>query len=84
LFNQFKGSKEGFITESNRCKIQPIAMFDSKKHWSVDRWWTNNEKIELGITEEENEVTKEEFIEFLKEKQKELSELMEKTVNVLQ
>ena len=76
LFNQFKGSKDGFSTESKRCKIQPIEMFDAKKHWAVDRWWTREEKVKLGIEDEENEITKEEFLDLLKEKQIEINNLI--------
>ena len=53
LFNQFKGSKNTFITSSPRCKIQSINKFVSNQHWSVDRWWNVDEKIELGIEKEE-------------------------------
>jgi type I restriction-modification system DNA methylase subunit len=63
LFNQFKGAKESFKTESKRCKIQPIERFDPDSHWSVDRWWTREEKVELGIMEEEQVMTLEEFLE---------------------
>ena len=83
LFNQFKGSKGGFSTESKRCKIQPIEMFDAKKHWAVDRWWSREEKVELGIEQDENEITKEEFIELLKEKQKEINAMIADTEDLL-
>jgi len=53
LFNQFKGAKTAFKTTSLRCKIQPIDKFNPDEHWSVDRWWTKDEKIELRIEEEE-------------------------------
>jgi type I restriction enzyme M protein len=52
LFNQFKGEKKSFGTESKRCKIQPIDMFNPNNHWSIDRSWTKDEKIDLGIWEE--------------------------------
>ena len=48
LYNQFKGAKFSFHTESKRCKIQPIEKFDTTKttsHWSVDRWWSKEENI---------------------------------------
>jgi type I restriction enzyme M protein len=83
LFNQFKGSKDGFVTESKRCKIQPIEMFDAEKHWAVDRWWTREEKVQLGIEDEENEITKEEFLSLLKEKQTEINNLIADTEDLL-
>jgi type I restriction enzyme M protein len=68
LYNQFKGAKSSFHTESKRCKIQPIKKFDTKKatsHWSVDRWWSTEEKVALGIEEEEPAVGLDEFREML-------------------
>ena len=83
LFNQFKGAKDGFTTESKRCKIQPIEMFDAEKHWAVDRWWTREEKVQLGIEDEESEITKEEFLSLLKEKQTEINTLIADTEDLL-
>ena len=55
--------KNSFKTESKRCKIQAIEKFDPDNHWSIDRWWTREEKIELGIMKEELVMTLEEFLE---------------------
>lgn len=63
LFNQFKGDKTNFKTDSLRCKIQPIDKFDPDSHWSVDRWWSKEEKIELGTEEEDTIMTLDEFRE---------------------
>jgi type I restriction-modification system DNA methylase subunit len=63
LFNQFKGAKKSFRTDNKRCKIQPISLFDPDAYWSVDRWWTRDEKITLGIEEPEVVVTLDEFKE---------------------
>lgn len=52
LFNMFKGAKTKFKTSDKRCKVVPIDDFYNGSHWSVDRWWTREEKIELGIEEE--------------------------------
>ncbi len=54
LYGFFKGNKEGFgkINHDSRCKVLPIKIFETATHWSVDRWWTKEEKIALGIEEE--------------------------------
>lgn len=65
LFNQFKGSKSGFKSDSKRCKIQPIEKFGVDENWSVDRWWSKTEKIELDIEEEASEISKDEFLGLL-------------------
>lgn len=49
LFNMFKGAKAKFKTSDRRCKIVDINEFVDAAHWCVDRWWTHEEKIELGI-----------------------------------
>ena len=75
LFNQFKGAKKDFKTESKRCKIQPLEKFDSGEHWSVDRWWSKEEKIELGIEEEESVISLEEFEEKIEDSRNKIEEL---------
>jgi type I restriction enzyme M protein len=67
LFNQFKGAKNSFTSDSPRCKIQPIDEFDPDKHWSVDRWWSKEEKVELGIEEEDTVMSLDEFKEKFKD-----------------
>lgn len=67
LFNFFKGNKTGFgtINTDKRCKIQPINIFAPDTHWSVDRWWSKEEQIELGIVEEDKIFTIEDFTELI-------------------
>jgi type I restriction-modification system DNA methylase subunit len=61
LFNMFKGAREYFTTDDKRCKIVSIDEFYNGVHWSVERWWTHEERIELGIEEEAESVTPEEM-----------------------
>src|SRR5258708_29049887 len=67
LFNQFKNDKSHFITSDPRCKIQPINKFVPDQHWSVDRWWTPQERIDLGIINEEEKITLDAFSDFIGE-----------------
>lgn len=69
LYNSFKGSKQYFVENNNdkRCKIQPIESFDPNKHWLVDKWWSKEEKVELGILESENSIKYSEFPALLDE-----------------
>lgn len=62
LFNMFKGSKAKFKTDDKRCKIVDINNFYSGAHWSVDRWWTREEKINLGIEDNIETVSLEDYI----------------------
>ena len=75
LFNQFKGAKTSFKTDSLRCKIQSIAKFDPDEHWSVDRWWSKDEKIELGTEEEDIIMSLPEFEERVRDTSLKIEEL---------
>ena len=65
LFNMFKGAKSKFKTTNLRCKIVSIDDFYNGNHWSVDRWWTKEEKINLGIKDEETAITIDSFASML-------------------
>lgn len=62
LFNMFKGAKTKFRTDDKRCKIASIGEFYTGSHWSVDRWWTREEKIQLGVEDSVDSVTLEDYI----------------------
>jgi len=62
LFNQFKGARLHFRAGNRkRCKIQPISVFESDSHWCVDRWWTKDERVELGVEDPTVILTHDEF-----------------------
>ncbi len=63
LFTFFKGNKKQFkkINNDKRCKIQNIESFVPDEHWSIDRWWSKEEKIEIGIIEQVKSINTEEF-----------------------
>jgi type I restriction-modification system DNA methylase subunit len=67
LYSFFKGNKSGFrkINSDKRCKIFDISKFSPESHWSIDRWWTKEEKIELGIIEENETITLENLSEMI-------------------
>jgi len=59
LYNFFKGNKSSFksFNKDPRCKIFPINKFEPETHWTIDRWWSREEKIALGIEEEDKTVS---------------------------
>lgn len=65
-FKYFETDKNEYEPFNNKCKVQPIEKFDANLHWSVDRWWSKDEKIELGVEEEEVVLSEQEFNEKLK------------------
>lgn len=89
LYSFFKGSKSEFgkMNTDQRCKIQPIERFieQIEKDWVIDKWWSEQEKIELGVTEKSEKVTLLEFASIIEdvagsiqEFQGEVKELSEK------
>lgn len=82
LFKYFLIDKNNFETDDPKCKIQPVSKFDPDEHWSIDRWWSREEQIKLGIMEEDVVLSLKEFqdkfnetVEELKELNREISEL---------
>lgn len=69
LYSYFKGKKDTFhkINSDPRCKIQPFENFTKNNHWSIDRWWTKEEEIELGIKEKDCQIDVREFGELVKD-----------------
>lgn len=63
LYSFFKGNKKGFsqINNNIRCKIQEIEKFNPESHWCIERWWTNEEKEQLGIIEENVKIKIDDF-----------------------
>lgn len=77
LFNMFKGAKKSFKTDNQRCKLVNIDEFYNGEHWSVERWWTREERIELGIEEEKVCVSIEEFLTIIEDTATTLADFQE-------
>jgi len=89
LYSFFKGNKSNFakINSDNRCKIFPFKKFEEniEKSWIIDKWWTEDEKIEIGISEKKEKVGLLEFSSLVEDIavsisgfQEEIKELSEK------
>jgi len=54
LYSFFKGNKSSFgkINTDKRCKIFPFSDFVNslENSWIIDKWWSEEERIELGIS----------------------------------
>ncbi|MDR3165558.1 MAG: N-6 DNA methylase [Synergistaceae bacterium] len=64
-YNMFKGAREHFKTDDKRCKIVSIDEFYNGSHWSVERWWTREEKVALGIEDEAESVSIDAFVSMI-------------------
>lgn len=76
-FNMFKGAKAKYKTDDKRCKIVEIEKFINTDHWSIDRWWTREEKIELGIEEEKESITIDDYISLIDDASNTIMEFQE-------
>ena len=72
-YRYFMTDKNGFDVQDSKCKIQLIDKFVAKKHWAVDRWWSQDDRRKLGIEDESEALTLNEYIENIDVLKKELS-----------
>ncbi|MBO4858727.1 MAG: N-6 DNA methylase [Treponema sp.] len=50
------------IVESDkRCKLLDISLFNEIEQWNIERFWSEEEKIELGIVQTSNNLTIDEY-----------------------
>ncbi len=82
LFNQFKGAKSSFKTNSKRCKIIPIEEFKPENNWVIDKMWSRTEKEKLGILEEENKIKISEFSSMLNGFSGDINELLQQVNSI--
>lgn len=65
LYSFFKGNKKGFekINSDKRCKIFPIDFFmnNIENSWIIDKQWSEQEKIALGIVEQKEKISLQDF-----------------------
>jgi len=89
LYSFFKGNKASFakINTDKRCKVFPFSDFTSslESSWIIDKWWNEEEKIELGISEKKDKLGLLEFSSLIEDVantikgfQDEIKELSEK------
>jgi type I restriction enzyme M protein len=66
LYTIFKAAGERLehINDA-RCKIVSIDDFYDGTHWSIERWWSREERVSLGIEEEAASVSLEGFVEMV-------------------
>jgi len=77
FLNQFKVSPASFRSPSSRCKIVNFIEFDNKSNWMVERWWSQEERLSLGLQSESIEVTEQELAEKIKEISEFLADFIE-------
>ena len=67
LFRAFQGNPEVFLSNDPRCKVFPISRFIPEGPWLVDKWWTLDEREQLGAVDVETFVGSHELSSMLEE-----------------
>lgn len=75
LFNQYKGSPTNFKIDDPRCKTQQITLFNPEENWAIERLWSKEELISLGIVNDNEVLNVNEFSEMVEDISETLSEL---------
>lgn len=79
MFRMFDSSRDASRAllegHSGRCKLFDIARFRKSTHWVIDRWWTQEEKIKLGLEDTRVKVSKKELDRLLTGLQSAIEEL---------
>ncbi|MDR3226979.1 MAG: N-6 DNA methylase, partial [Prevotellaceae bacterium] len=87
LFNLFKGNKQSFakFNHNKRCKSLEVSFFENNinDNWTIDKCWTNEELLELGIVKQIKEVKFNDFPLLLDDLILTIEELKEEINNLL-
>lgn len=72
LYNLYRGNKENVIAisavkDNPRAKLIGIEKFGIDENWNIDLFWSDDEKIELGIIKKDNIMTLDEFKTYVSE-----------------
>ncbi len=65
MFKVFGATPSEYDPNDLKCKVWPIEAFNPEEHWSIDRWWSAQERIELGIDEDKTLTDPDDFTEIL-------------------
>lgn len=52
---------KSYLLDDSRLKLLPIEELDSKKSWIIENWWSEEEKIAIGLKKERQVVSIDEF-----------------------
>jgi type I restriction enzyme M protein len=76
-YRQFSADKANYSTSDPRSKVTSWADFDDATQWLIDRSWTKEERIALGIDDEQTEVDEDTFRELVQGAVKDLNDYLE-------
>ena len=62
LFQQFRAAPNSFCTDTLRCRVVPFVEVAGRCDWRVDRWWSHEERVELGLDQRRPVIDHLEFV----------------------
>jgi len=85
LFRSFRGNKKGFarLSQDSRCKVEKIEEFRPERNWSVESFFTEEEKVDLGINEVENKSSVIDFASTLEQTTNTISSFQDEVKNMI-
>ena len=84
LYNGFKGSKNYFAKNNTdiRCKLIPFNEFTNAKKWAIENWWSKEELVLLGLSEEERVIKIKEYPPLLSELSENIETIKDEIINI--
>lgn len=85
LFRSFRGNKKGFerLKQDLRCKVKNIKEFTPETNWSTESFFTETEKVEIGINEIENKSSVIDFASTLEQTTNTISSFQDEVKNLI-
>lgn len=82
LYNLYKGNKDNpiainAVSEDPRAKLIKIDEFGENSNWFIDNFWSNDEKVALGVKKQDNTMTLSEFKDYIQEVNEEIVNYLE-------
>ncbi len=65
------------VKNDKRCKLLDISLFKPNEQWNIERFWSDEEKIELGIAEKQEQISLDDFKSLIQELNTEVNNYME-------
>lgn len=88
LFKGFRGNISYFIknNQDRRCKIIPVEWFSQNIaiSWSIEKLWSKNERVELGLSDTEVHITVDDFKSSIQETIEEIGTYKEELDSLLE
>ena len=63
LFRQFRAAPGSFESTSSRCKVVRFPDVAARNDWRVDRWWSHEERVGLGLAQHRPVLGYQDFVE---------------------